>query len=1148
MISQSTQSRTSDFSRTNVSRTGATVLLSFVVLSLLLLPACITKTVTPTGEATVAFSLTPPSSMSAGSQTALIIVVTNDPQNLGVDWIASCSSASCGSFNPTHTDSGAPTTYTAPANLPPGGTVNLSGRSTAFPAQSATVTVNIISSVSISLTGFPASPLAAGSTTQVTAKVTGDPNNPPLGVSWMVTCGASTNCGQITPNTASGVAATYTAPASVTASLNVTIIATAVADTTQTATTSVTVNPSGSVSIAFAQGAGAPPAAMSTGTTANILAIVSSDNQNLGVDWSISCVGNGGNCGSLNPNNPAHTASGTAIAYTAPSTVPAGGLTVNVTAKSTANPAAMVSANILVTAPVISISSITGAPSSLPVSTKATLSATVTNDPASGGGVDWTVTCTPGTSGDCGTFSLTHTASNVSTSYTAPAVIPGGTPPGNVTITATATANPASFSTATVLITALNSISIEFATGATAPPASLTTSTNASIAAVVTNDPLNPPNGVDWSVTCGSAGAGACGTFSLNPPHTASSAAIVYSSPAQVPTGGTVTITATSTADPSVSVSATITIIAPVVTITITQAVSPLGAGSDETIIASVQNDASAEGVSWTATCTNSAGSGCGTFNPTTSPGNTPQTSYTAPPTVPAGNLSVTITATSVANGVTTGTAVISITPNPNLVLLSGQYALSITGINSFGAYSVAGSIVADGQGNITSGEEDINPFPFGCLPTATAVTGTYSVGSDGRGTMTLETGDTCFDPNGEQTLSFALVGGPSTTTPRAYVIEFDGATSSGSLDLQDTANIAKGLGSIAGGYAFLLSGEDLVNQNPTTSLSNTDFGGVFTVGANGKLTLIIDENDQGTASVTTATSKSGSYTAPDSFGRGALTIGSGSTEMFFVYYVVNSGSIKLLEDGSQDFNFATAGAAFSQGGSLSGPFVFTVAGIDGTTTTPVVAGGAFNAAGTSLGTGLIDVNDGGILTSNSAFIGTFVAPASGRGTLTLPGGITTGGLSLFAYYPTLNNGVLLMDLDSGAASFTTIGTALPQAANISASTLSGNYAMDLTGASEGGEQDIAGQVVADGSSTFTGTVDVNGGGGAPNPGVGLTGNFTANITGRFTGTFSLALGLSSTQTLHEVFYVAGPNTTLAVEMDSNGQTGGILSLQNLTP
>jgi hypothetical protein len=195
--------------------------------------------------------------------------------------------------------------------------------------------------------------------------------------------------------------------------------------------------------------------------------------------------------------------------------------------------------------PLISIALQANLPKSIGVSTGIQITATVTND-SSNGGVDWTVTCG---SSDCGSFSATHTASGVATTYTSPATTPSG---GTVVVTAASTKNPARTATVTLTIAAAP-ISISFQT---APPASLFTGATTSITANVTND---SGGGADWTVTCGSAD---CGSFS--PIHTTSGSATTYTAPATVPGGGTVTIAASSTTDPTKSATAAISISVPI--------------------------------------------------------------------------------------------------------------------------------------------------------------------------------------------------------------------------------------------------------------------------------------------------------------------------------------------------------------------------------------------------------------------------------------------------------------------------------------------------------------------------------------------------------------------------------------------------------
>ena len=396
-----------------------------------------------------------------------------------------------------------------------------------------------------------------------------------------------------------------------------------------------------------------------------------------------------------------------------------------------------------------------------------------------------------------------------------------------------------------------------------------------------------------------------------------------------MPTGNTVTITGTSAASPTSSVSANVTITSPVVTVTITQAASPLAAGSAETIIANVVNDSLKDGVSWSVSCTNSiSGAGCGTFNPTTSSGNTPQTSYTAPASVPSGGVDVTISATSIANGITTGTANVTILPNANLGLLNGPYALFLSGQNASGFYTIVGSVTADGLGNITVGAEDINSLNFACSPSSnlSPVTGTYSVGSDGRGTMTLQTGNSaCFGNAGVQTLSFTVVGAPGTSVVRALVTEFDNATASGTLDLQTLS------ATISGNYAFTMAGVDLFATSASGAIA-ADVGGVFVASAGTVTSGFQDINDQGTGVVSKKQSMvaGGTYTAPDpTTGRGTITFGPNSGQFMYVYYIVNSGRITLL---SYDVNndLVVGGSAYSQGtGTFAAQNAFTLSGTD---------------------------------------------------------------------------------------------------------------------------------------------------------------------------------------------------------------------------
>lgn len=1102
----------------------AVCLVAVVVLALFGHSGCVTKSSASTeGQLNVTFTQTAPGSLQTGGVIELTATVANDPNNMGVIWNVSCSSPKCGSFNPAQTLSGATTAYTAPTAIPVGNTVNLTAMAAANHAISQTVSVTITNAISIAFTQAPTSPLGAGGSEAVVAQVTNDATG--AGVTWSVTCSGSTNCGSMSPlQTLSGSPSTYTAPTGLSSNLTATIIATATASTMVSVNAQVTVTPSAAISVVFTTGE-APPSTMATGAAVNIAATVSNDPANAGVNWTMSCTpGTGGTCGSF---SALHTASGTPTLYTAPTVVPATAVTI--TATSVTDGTKSVSGMITVSVPVISIAFSVSPPSSVPVSTAATVSATVTNDNA-GKGVDWSVTCAVAAPG-CGTFNLNppHTLSGGSIVYTAPPTVPTG---GTVTITATSTADSTKSVSAVVTITPSTAISIAFTSGHAPPATMLVSATVNTIEATVTNDTTNA--GVNWSVTCPNAPP-ACGTIA--PANTASMAPVTYQAPPSVPTGGSVTITATAAADTTKSVSANVTITLPTIMVVFTTGEAPptsLAVSGTASMAATVTGDPSNSGVTWTVTCgSTSVPPNCGKFDPTaTASGVT--TIYMAPTAIPPGT-SVTITATSVADNTKSATASVTITANVSDALLQGQFAFSLVGTGSLqGFFGTVGSVNLDGMGNITSGKEDFYCSSFKCITGEfeVSVTGSYTLGPDGRGSMIINTGENAIGVSGVQTLSLTVVTASPSTSARALLIEFDTVNASGSLDLQNTSSFTAGLSGT--NYAFLFPGYDLANGG------SADAGGVFSASGT-TFTGIEDLNDSGTSTVSMKQTFSGSYTAPDStFGRGTFTPSNGET---FVYYVVNSGFVKFLET---DDNFVAVGPAYTQGSTFSTgtTYAFTAAGID-VNDNNFVMGALFTPSGASTLSGVVDVNDPSFaLVSNASFTtGSFTAPSGGRATITFPAAITgtggTNGPSLFAVYPTASQGLLALDLDSGAA-YTATGAAFAQ----SSPAFSGVYALVFSGPATVDSEDAVGQVTANPVNSpelQPGTVDLNDGG-ITSPGLPLTGTYTTNGSGRYAG--SLTLG-STAQ--NEVFYLVNVNTVLCIETGASNQTAGFFELQDLT-
>ncbi|HXY25342.1 MAG TPA: alpha/beta fold hydrolase [Candidatus Acidoferrum sp.] len=165
------------------------------------------------------------------------------------------------------------------------------------------------------------------------------------------------------------------------------------------------------------------------------------------------------------------------------------------------------------------------------------------------------------------------------------------------------------------------------------------------LTAIVNNDASN--KGVTWTLTQnGTACSPACGTVS--PTSTLSGAPTNYTAPSTVPANPTVTFTATSVADPTKSASSNMTIIAAPVSIGIGTSTGGtaiyLPAGGTVQLQATVSNDPTNKGVTWSLSC-----SACGSLSPTATLSGA-WTTYTAPSTPPANTLTVDVYVTSVAD------------------------------------------------------------------------------------------------------------------------------------------------------------------------------------------------------------------------------------------------------------------------------------------------------------------------------------------------------------------------------------------------------------------------------------------------------------------------------------------------------------------
>src|SRR5947208_1836781 len=456
---------------------------------------------------------------------------------------------------------------------------------------------------------------------------------------------------------------------------------------------------------------------------------------------------------------------------------------------------------------------------------------------------------------------------------------------------------------------------------------------------------------------------------------------------------------------------------------------------------------------------------------------------------------------------------------------LNGNYAFMFSGVtgNSGGSsvFATVGRFTADGSGNITSGELDANGVALGAVLTSQAFTGTYSIGADNRGVMTLNI------PGGAR-FAFAM-----TANGNAQFIEFDasggaGTIGSGKIEKSDTSGYSAA--AISGDYAFGADGFDDSNNRAAIA-------GRFTSNGAGALTNeAADINAYGTTS--SMTFSSANYTVSDTAtGRGTInfsfSLGGSPFSLNYAFYVVNAG--KLFAMGSDPVSASTPllnGVVLRQqspaGGfsnaSLNGGMViymtgFTFCGNGSGRASDALAGlltfdgnGALDAA--------FDENCGGLSNSVSGLTGTYNVASNGRASIAVANGAV-------AYLVSANQ-VFLFATDSSIVS----GFGEPQAAvSFTSSALNGNYAGVAATPASFGVQVFSSEFTANGASptgNMTGTEDIGASSGPVSGAAFQAAYSVASSPTNGRGTMTVSSGTGG----NAVIYMISASTFVAVSLN----------------
>jgi hypothetical protein len=516
----------------------------------------------------------------------------------------------------------------------------------------------------------------------------------------------------------------------------------------------------------------------------------------------------------------------------------------------------------------------------------------------------------------------------------------------------------------------------------------------------------------------------------------------------------------------------------------------------------------------------------------------------------------VTLTGTATGDTALTVSATVFVSATtPSAFLCAGcSYTYSVAGTDVNGNFSLAGVLTTDGMGNVTGGEQDFADLAFATNTPDTILSGTYTFGADGRGTITITLNDTSVGVNGVETFGVVLI-----SANHMLMNELDtSATASGSMDLQTLGSFSPS--SLSGNYVFVAGGAELIAGSPL------GFGGVFNVNGPGTIsstTGVCDANYAGFISSQQPINSGSGFTGPDSTGRVLITLRANfinnlnnnfnlgvTGPVVLAAYINDALHLKFVE---VDKFGVTSGLAVGQGAAsgtittaaalpANSSYVFTAFGTG--VTGPLALAATFTSDGVSmLQNGSSDANAAGIPSSGSVS-GAYSVDSAGTGRVgvTLNGNLgNPGNAGAYAIYLTGSSEPgMVLELDGNAV---TTGALYTQSGGpFTLTSFQGQYGLNFTLFNPGGtvEVDVNGQALADGAGNLLGTLDINNFG-TPTLNVPFTGLYAAAASGRFTGSINSTL----TGTLGVSYFVVSPSTVVFIETDAeNAVSLGLIQLQ----
>jgi hypothetical protein len=469
---------------------------------------------------------------------------------------------------------------------------------------------------------------------------------------------------------------------------------------------------------------------------------------------------------------------------------------------------------------------------------------------------------------------------------------------------------------------------------------------------------------------------------------------------------------------------------------------------------------------------------------------------------------------------INTGTAVSN-------TLLSGPYSFLFHGFDAGGNVEIAGNFTANGSGVIGGGQLDSNRSggTLGVF-TGSSFTGTYTVGSDGRGTMQLivtnskgAISTTNYILAEDSGGNFHMIENDTIGTPQTH----------GSGIIKPVIGGGLAAAVFSGNYVFELSGQDNLGKSEV-------FVGVMHADGVSQLTPgMFDVNDGGTYSP--AVPVTGNFFVTQNNDKGVLFLtyqipASAQVIAEYTFYFVSPTDMFLMAiDPTDATHPRLGGELFLQRSgtvfdatALNGISVATDSGLDGSNAT--VLAGLLTGNGGTVASVSYDQNDGGAVTANNTATGTYIADPSANGRMAFTG---LGAPFAAAYLTAPNQGLLI-----GSDPAVSYGSLDAQTATtpFSSSSILGGYTLSAETTLDPAAVNIIGQLDSlNGNGSMTGILDESDNDGTPHTDQTVViPNYVVGSNGRGTMQIGSTIGLPSTM----VFYVVSPARFVGISTDAN--------------